>query len=172
MGIWHEKLNQSGQKLLCISGGQRGSDAGGLAAAYDNKLPTGGTVPNGWITLNGPNPALSKLGCVEHTSSKYAPRTYSNVKDSNGTIRLAYDFNTPGEICTKKAIDYYNKPYFDIDLKDPTFIFDVTKWIDDNKIVVLNCAGNAGRTKEEGNLIFQQVREYLGCIFRNYKHEN
>ena len=132
---------------------------------------TGGWVPKGWITLNGANPTLAKLGCVEHTSSKYAPRTYANVRDSDGTIRLAYDFGTPGELCTLKAIEFYNKPHIDIDLKDTTFIFDVTKWIDDNKIVVLNVAGAAGKTKEEGTLIFQQVREYLGCIFRAYEKE-
>lgn len=171
MGIWHEKLKQSGQKLLCISGGQRGSDSGGLAAARDRGLPTGGTAPKGWLTLNGQNPTLAKLGLIEHSSSKYAPRTYENCKLSDGTIRLAYDFNTPGELCTKKALEFYNKPHIDIDLKDPTFIFDVTDWIDKNKIVVLNCAGNAGKTKEEGTLIFQQVREYLGCIFRAYQKE-
>lgn len=141
---------------------------GGLAAAKDNGLETGGWAPKGWITLNGPNPTLAKLGLVEHKSSKYTPRTYANVKDSDGTIRLAYDFTTPGEKCTLKAIQYYNKPYLDIDLKDLTFIFYVTDWIYKNKIEVLNVAGNAGKTKGEGTFIFQQVREYLGKVFRNY----
>jgi hypothetical protein len=154
-----------------ISGGQRGADQGGIASAKDNGLETGGWVPKGWITLNGANPSLAKLGCIEHVSSKYPPRTYSNVKDSDGTIRLAYDFNTPGEICTKKAIDFYAKPYLDIDLADTTFIFDVTQWIEDNRIVTLNIAGNAGKTKEEGTKIFQEVRQYLGCIFRAYKKD-
>lgn len=171
MEIWYNKLNQLGQKLLIISGGQRGVDSSALAAAYDSKIPTGGWVPKGWMTLNGPNPVLSKLGCIEHTSSKYANRTYSNVRDSSGTLRLAYDFNTPGEICTLKAVHFYNKPWLDVDLSDLTFIFDVTDWIDKNGIKVLNIAGNAGKTKEEGTLIFQITRQYLGNIFKNYKKE-
>jgi hypothetical protein len=157
--------------IKVISGGQRGSDQGGLAAAKDNGLATGGWAPKGWITQNGPNPLLAKLGLKEHGSSKYPPRTYANVKDSDGTIRLAKDFNSPGEVCTLKAINFYNKPWLDIDLSDLTFIFDVTDWIDKNGIKVLNVAGNAGKTNEEGTLIFQTVRQYLGCIFRHYKKE-
>lgn len=149
-----------------ISGGQRGADQAGLAAARDLGLETGGWVPKGWITLNGANPTLAKLGCVEHTSSKYAPRTYSNVKDSDGTIRLAYDFGTPGELCTLKAIEFYNKPHFDIDLKDPIFFMNVFDWIEKNNILVLNVAGNAGKTKEEGTKIFQEVRSYMKSVFK------
>jgi len=134
-------------------------------------LATGGWVPRGWITKNGPMPSLAKLGCVEHKSDKYSPRTYSNVKDSDGTIRLAYDFNSPGERCTLKAIEFYSKPYFDVDLSDTAFIFDVTDWIDKNGIVVLNIAGNAGQTKEQGSAIFKEVRQYLNCVFRIYKSE-
>jgi len=171
MSIWHDKLKESEKKIICISGGQRGSDSGGLAAARDRGLPTGGYVPLGWITLNGPMPDLAKLGCIEHTSSKYSPRTYSNVKESDGTIRLAFDFSTPGEICTKKAIDFYSKPSFDIDLNDPAFIFDVIAWIDKNNIKVLNCAGNAGKTKADGSAIFKQVRSYLGAVLRAYSED-
>lgn len=154
-----------------ISGGQRGADQAGLAAAKDIGLETGGWAPRGWITLNGSNPLLARLGLKEHSSPKYPPRTYANVKDSDGTIRLAYDFNSPGEVCTLKAINFYNKPWFDVDLSDLTFIFDVTDWIDKNGIKVLNVAGNAGKTKEEGTLIFQIARQYLGNIFKNYKKE-
>jgi len=152
-----------------ISGGQRGADQGGLAAAKDMGLLTGGWVPYGWVTQNGPMPQLAKLGCVEHKSPKYPPRTYANVKEADGTIRLANDFNSYGERCTLKAIGYYEKPYFDIDLADPPFIFDVTDWIDKHNIHVLNVAGNAGKTKAEASIIFQQVRQYLGAVFRAYK---
>lgn len=169
MSIWHDKLKSSGKKLLVISGGQRGVDQAGLAAAVDMGLPTGGWAPHGWKTLNGSMPSLSKLGLIEHKSDKYPPRTYSNVKDSDGTIRLAHDFTTPGERCTKKAIDFYSKPHYDIDLKDPDFIFDVIDWIDDNNIKVLNVAGNAGKLKIEGTKIFISARKYLSCVFRAYK---
>jgi len=154
-----------------ISGGQRGADQGGLAAAHDMGLETGGWAPLGWITLNGAMPSLETLGLHQHNSPKYPPRTYANVKDSDGTIRLAYDFNSSGERCTFKAISYYEKPYFDVDLNDTPFVFDVTDWIDKHEIVVLNVAGNAGATKAQGSKIFSEVRDYLNCIFRAYKGE-
>lgn len=166
MGIWHDKLKESGKKLLCISGGQRGADSAGLAAAYDCGLPTGGTAPKGWITLNGPNPTLVKLGLIESTSPKYPPRTYDNCKLSDGTIRLAFDFTTPGEVCTLKAITFYEKPYLDINLKDMPSVIEVFDWMDKNQIKVLNIAGNAGKTKEEGTFIFQTVRSYLNKVFK------
>lgn len=155
-----------------ISGGQRGADQGGLAAAKDMGLITGGWVPYGWKTLNGSMPMLEKLGCKQHTSPNYKPRTFKNVKESDGTIRLAYDFNSPGERCTLKAIEFYGKPHYDIDLNDPDFIFDVTDWINKHHIAVLNVAGNAGHTKAQGNAIFKQVRQYLGCVFRAYREED
>lgn len=159
-------------KLVVCSGGQRGVDASALAAAFDVGLTTGGWAPLGWITKNGPMPSLAKLGLIEHTSSKYQPRTFANVRDSDGTIRLAYDHESAGEKCTLKAIQKYNKPYLDIDLNNELpFIFDVISWIDDNNIKVLNIAGNAGKTKEEGSKIFTQCRGYLKCIFRAYVGE-
>jgi hypothetical protein len=169
MSIWHDKLKESGKKLMCISGAQRGSDQGGIVAAYDCGLPTGGTVPLGWVTLNGPMPQLAKLGCIEHKSPKYPPRTYENVRDSDGTIRLAYDFSSAGERCTQKAIGFYSKPSFDVDLSNPAFIFDIVDFIDKNNIQVLNIAGNAGKTKAEASAIFNQVRQYLVSVFRAYK---
>jgi len=168
MGLWHDKLNKTGKRLLICSGGQRGADSGGLAAAHDLGLPTGGYAPKGWKTLNGMNMKLSLLGLIEHKSDKYPPRTYDNVKLSDGTIRLANDFNSPGELCTLKAIEYYNKPHLDINLNDKPFLFDVIDWIENNNIKVLNIAGNAGKTKEESIIIFNDVRQYLKSIFQNF----
>jgi len=49
------------------------------------------------------------------------------------------------------------------------FVFEVNDWIEQNGIVVLNVAGNAGATKSEGTQIFNIVREYLMKVFRAYK---
>jgi len=153
------------------SGGQYGVDLAALAAARDCGLITGGTAPLGYKTVYGPRPSLAKLGLIEHTSPNYSPRTYCNVKDSDATLLIANDFNSPGTICTKKAIQFYNKLSFECDLKDLPFIFDVTDWIDKNNIVILNVAGNRGKDPEESTKIFQEVRQYLGCIFRAYKKD-
>jgi hypothetical protein len=151
------------------SGGQYGVDIAALAAAKDCGLQTGGWVPRGWKTKWGPRQQLAKLGLKEHSSVQYSPRTYANVKDTDGTLILAYDFNSPGTRCTKKALAFYEKPCLEIDLSNKMFIFDVTDWIDKNGIIVLNVAGNAGKTKLEGSLIFKQVREYLGNVFKAYE---
>ncbi len=171
MSIWHDKLKESGKKLMVISGGQRGADAGSLAAAFDIGLPTGGMAPKGWRTKNGPNPTLAKLGLVESTSSNYSNRTYDNVKQSDGTIILSYDFTSAGTRLTEKAVGFYSKPLFKVDLNDKDFIFDIVFWINENQIKVLNCAGNGGKTKAEGTAIFNQVRQHLRAVFRAYKGE-
>lgn len=151
-----------------ISGGQYGADVGGLAAAYDSKIPTGGFAPKGYKTIYGSNPKLKVLGLVECESPSYRVRTYENVKHSDGTIRLAYSFETPGEKCTLHAIKTFKKPHIDIDLNSPLDPFDVVKWLVDYKIKVLNVAGNAGYSKEESDLIFKRVREYLKLVLKEY----
>lgn len=153
------------------SGGQYGVDIAALAAAKDCGLMTGGFIPLGFKTKYGTRPELAKLGLVEHKSPHYSPRTYDNIKYTDGTLILAYDFNSPGTCLTKKGVAFYSKPSFEVDLKDPTFFFDVTDWIDNNNIVVLNVAGNSGKTKAESSLIFQQARHYLNNVFKTYKGE-
>jgi hypothetical protein len=147
-----------------VSGGQRGADQGGLDAGYCCDIETGGWAPKGYLTLDGYTPNLSLFSVKEHNSPYYAPRTFANVKDSDGTIRFAYDFNTKGELCTLKAINQYKKPYFDVDLnKEITneIINDIIDWIRVNKIEILNVAGNAGNTKDKSLDIHFKVRDCL-----------
>lgn len=151
-----------------FSGGQRGVDLSALAAAHDIGLETGGWAPLNWKTKNGPRPELAKLNLLQSDSDNYKIRTYLNVKDTDGTLILAYDFNSSGIRCTKKAIDFYQKPFFECNLNDLPFIFDVTDWLDTNEIVILNVAGNSGRTKKEGTKIFIESRKYLTNVFRAY----
>ncbi len=132
--------------LKLISGGQCGADAAGLKAAAGFGFETGGWIPKGWLTENGPKPSLAIFGLKEHSSSKYPSRTYANVKDSDGTIRFAANFQSPGEICTLKAINQYNKLHIDVNLNDPISPIEVAEWIKNNKITVLNVAGNREST--------------------------
>ena len=90
-----------------ISGGQTGADQAGLIVARRFGLPTGGWMPHGWKTATGPNPQLGQeFGLREHAGD-YAARTAANVRDSDGTIRLAASFQTLGERCTAKWIKHY-----------------------------------------------------------------
>ena len=78
-----------------ISGGQTGADMGGLLAAIDLGIRTGGWAPKGWITEAGPNPELREYGLVQHSSPNYPPRTRMNCQDSDLTAIFG-DMKSPG----------------------------------------------------------------------------
>ena len=128
-----------------ISGGQTGADIAGLKAAKLRGLETGGTMTKGWKTLKGPKPEYEEMyGMEESDTFDYPTRTRDNVESSHGTVRFATDFWSPGEICTKKAIDFYGRPYYDV-LADENawdLLPEVVGWIKRNKIEILNVAGN------------------------------
>ncbi len=131
-----------------ISGAQTGADIAGLEVAKKFGLETGGTIPFGYKTLDGPRTEYREMYGVEmHQSSSYVPRTRLNVKNSDGTIRLAFNFESRGEVCTQKAIDDYKKPFCDVPLSNFEEGIDlVVFWIKSENIEVLNVAGNAEQT--------------------------
>lgn len=130
-----------------ISGGQTGADIAGLKAAVILGLPTGGTMPNGWITLDGPKPEYAELyGMVEHPRKGYPARTEANVINSDGTVRFARDFKSAGEKCTLTCIKWFNRPYFDVNINKPASVEDFRNWIVEKNISVLNVAGNSEQT--------------------------
>src|SRR5262252_5551797 len=146
-----------------ISGGQTGADQAGLRAARAMGIETGGWVPFGCVTEDGPNPALLKeYDLKEMDSDKYPPRTEANVRDSDGTMRFAANFATAGERCTLKAIKWFNKPYFDVDWNNPPSIQQAVEWIVANKVKTLNVAGNRESTNPG---IGSFVEQYLVQVF-------
>lgn len=164
-----------GKIIKVISGGQVGSDQGGLAAAFDLQIETGGMAPKGYKTRWGSEPRLFKLGLTESDSEKYTSRTLWNVENSSGTVRFAYDFTSSGEIFTLKAIKRYKKPHFSIQLKDVEdgnfLIFDILDWFKKYDIKILNVAGNAGETKQQSTKIFSLVRKNLKLWIGKYNEE-
>jgi hypothetical protein len=159
-----------------ISGGQTGADQAGLRAAVILGLGTGGWAPFGWRTLDGPAPWLEESGLRE-ANGGYAFRTELNVRDADGTVRFAADFNSPGERCTLNALKKHGKPYIDFNplspsAHPPTF----KKWLIDNQIRVLNVAGNAEQTAPGMfNAVVAFLVHALGTPARttvmNQKHE-
>lgn len=135
-----------------ISGGQIGVDMAGVGTAHLVGLETGGMMPKGFRTKLGPlSPTMVKaFGFEEHGSPYYAPRTAWNVKHSDGTIRLAHNFDSPGEKCTLRYIKQYDKPRRDVPLRFKDGRWQATDvpenvayWINANNIETLNVAGNA-----------------------------
>jgi Circularly permutated YpsA SLOG family len=157
-----------------ISGGQTGADQAGLIVARRFGIPTGGWMPRGWKTATGPDPRLGReFGLREHAGD-YAARTAANVRDSDGTIRLAASFQTLGERCTAKWIKYYQKPSIDVDIRSPRPVAEVVAWVRENAIRVLNVAGNAqprSRTAlAHGITAFATA--YLADLFRQLGHRD
>lgn len=144
-----------------ISGGQTGADVAGLAAARIFLMSTGGTAARGFGTETGPNLELKNLGLVE--GGNYNQRTYKNVENSDGTIRLAVNFNSPGERCTLEAIERYKKPHFDVNLLDPILCSYAALWITSNEIKILNVAGN--RESSAKISVYKNVFNYLCGLF-------
>lgn len=155
-----------------ISGGQTGADQGALYAAKSCGIKTGGWMPKGFITQNGPNARMAKFfGMKEHESPKYPPRTFANVRDSDGTIRIANDFGSYGELCTMRALKQYKKPYLDIKfykrkLNSTEVVEEIIDWIKEEGIQVLNVAGNAEKTAPG---IQNFTTQLLTDVFRKLK---
>jgi hypothetical protein len=134
-----------------ISGGQTGVDHAALRMALEAGLKTGGFAPFGYRTLAGPNLELRDVyGLQELGTSNYPARTERNVIESDGTLRIARDFSTPGEQCTLRFLRIHGKPFLDVkeagasaDLKQ---VVRVANWIQELNITTLNVAGNSETT--------------------------
>lgn len=129
-----------------ISGGQTGADRAALIAAKRRGFQTGGYMPRGFMTSEGPNPALAKeFGLLEHPGG-YRERTWANVAMADATLRFAQRWSSPGEICTLNALRHYHKPYRDINLADGPGWDEIAEWLANSRVTVLNVAGNSERT--------------------------
>ncbi len=160
--------------IKICSGGQNGSDLAALEAAKLVGFPTGGCMPKGFLNHDGQNLHFAALyGVTEHSSPKYPPRTYENAKNSDATLRFAVDFSTAGELCTLKAIRQYDKLFLDVQMKkdenvepNPKSVDFIVKWIVDNKIKVLNVAGNSNKTH---HLMQEKVRNFMIAVLTKLK---
>lgn len=93
-----------------ISGGQAGWDVAALRAAKAVGLRTGGWMPKGFLTVQGPRPQYGpEYGIVEHESADWAPRTFANVRDSDRTV-IFTNSETRGTQLTLAACAKYGRP--------------------------------------------------------------
>ena len=172
-----------------ISGGQTGSDIGGVMAAKMFGIETGGWMPNGWKTSAGSRPEYrTQYGMTEHVGD-YKERTRANVEDSDATVRFACYWSSAGERCTKRAILDYDKPYWDVDVINlASYDWDAPdavmscchpkhfiRWLEEKKVETLNVAGNRqgdfySKTGER-HTIQDFVVVYLSYVFRQLGFE-
>lgn len=89
--------------MKVISGGQTGVDVLALEIAKELGIETGGWMPYGFMTEDGPKPEMADLYVVrEYPRSGYPPRTKQNVEDADLTIWYGTT-DSPGFRCTKHA---------------------------------------------------------------------
>lgn len=135
------------QILRIISGGQTGADQGGLEAAKILRIPTGGWMPRGFLTEAGRRPEFAKLYEMrEHSQAEYTPRTEANVLYADGTLIFG-DVTSVGsrnthDFCTKHHKPCYVLPWRSGQPVPIDSLPDFLRWLADNKITILNVAGN------------------------------
>ena len=163
-----------------ISGGQCGGDAGGLAAAFDAGLVTGGHCPADWRTDRGPQPLLKQFGLVCTASPDYPDRTRLNIKNSDGTIIFGRNFGSPGTILTWNECKKTGKPVMKVstDIGSSELfgdniqqtIYNIVDFIKDNQISVLNVAGN--RDKGLSTEVHDMTHLFLDATFQGLDELN
>lgn len=140
--------------VYVISGGQTGVDITALRAAQAAGYYTGGMMPRGGRTDDGPHlDWAAEFGLQFSKCVSYGPRTWWNARAGDGTLWLGEP--SAGRTLT---LDYC------VQLRRPTYCLDrlalragdealalhadfIKKWIVHHQIITLNVAGNRERTQ-------------------------
>jgi hypothetical protein len=148
-----------------VSGGQSGADQAGWRAAKAAGIATGGWMPFGFKTEDGPRPEFAGLyGAKEHRSSDYRDRTISNIGLADVSI-LFGDPSTHGSLLLKRVAADVGKPVFKVRWHDegatPSYMVgQLERW---GGRIVVNVAGNR-ESSSPG--IGDWVESYLAEVFR------
>jgi hypothetical protein len=120
-----------------ISGGQTGADQGGLEAADALDLETGGTMPKGFQTEDGPNPKLAQQYGLTEGPNGYRARTKKNVLDADATL-LFGRMSSAGSKLTLHLCRQFDIPFFVNPPHDQ-----IVSWLKAfDEVDILNVAGN------------------------------
>ena len=151
-----------------VSGGQTGADQGGWRAARACGVATGGWMPLGWLTEDGPRPDLAALyGAAEMPTARYRARTEQNVRDSDATLWFG-SVDSPGAKVTLQAAESMGKPRMIVRAGREVRPSDVAAWIAEQRVRVLNVAGNR-ESKAPG--IGGRVERFLCVVFARLGYE-
>ena len=143
-----------------VSGGQTGADRAALDFAIEHGIPHGGWCPRGRKSEDGTISAHYQL--KETPGSNYLQRTEWNVRDSDGTVVFSIAPVLTGG--SKKTVDLahkHHKPVIHIarDGGPASPAQALLRFIQDNKIKVLNVAGPRGSKEPD---VYAFVKDVLG----------
>lgn len=150
-----------GYRPTIITGGQTGVDQAAWRAAAAVGLPTGGWMPRGFLTLDGPRPEFAELyGAREHATERYPGRTEANVIESDATLWMGDHSSAGGRLTLDTCINLV-KPVFVVAFGDrPGASID---FILRYRPARLNVAGN--RERPDGTL-GPRAERFLLAVFR------
>lgn len=155
-----------------ISGSQMGSDLGGLYAAKNCNIQTGGWVLRNNKTETGDRPDLITLfDLTELNSRSYPQRTLANVNEADATWIFFYKKLDGGTELTVNYCQQLKKIYLLVDLaSDEEYQVDrMIAFLNAAKPEILNIAGNR-ESKSPG--IQEKVRFLLEKVFNSVPHSN
>lgn len=153
-----------------VSGGQTGADQGGLMAAWERGIPTGGWAPREFRTNLGPNPLLEVLGLETTPQSNYHRRTCLNAQEADATIIFGYDLTSPGSRLTYQEATSTGKPVFcfefphgrDEEVQEVRLVEAAVAFLLEHRPAILNVAGNRDTDATLSN--YQATRRLLGLV--------
>jgi hypothetical protein len=122
-----------------VSGGQTGVDRAALDVALELGVACGGWCPRGRRAEDGTIPPHYPLR--ETPSLDYRQRTTWNVRDTDGTLILAWGEPRGGSARTVREAVRLGKPVLVIDLSAQPDCDRARDWLAARKVLVLNVAG-------------------------------
>lgn len=125
--------------LTIISGGQTGVDRAALDIAIETGIPHSGWCPQGRLAEDG---TISDRYHLQETQDKdYKTRTRLNVQDSDGTLIINRGVLDGGTAITLRFAQDLKKPVLVINLEQQQIPGEISAWLSDQQIKVLNIAG-------------------------------
>jgi hypothetical protein len=150
-----------------LSTGQTKGDQAGWRAAATFGVPSGGWMPHGFWTEQGPRPGFAvRHGATELTLESKLTAIESNVRDSDATLWVG-DTTTQRAQATVRACHRFAKPCLPV---YPAAAFEpahVADWIELNKIKVLHVASN--RESDEPG-VGQRAERFLDQVLERLGH--
>jgi len=146
--------------IKIISGGQTGVDRGALDAALDLGVPCGGWCPEDRMAEDGRIP--DKYPLIILAESGYRKRTKQNVRDSDATVIIYFDYIYPkgGTELTLLECIKQSKAYLLIDGNEISIERAAERiylFCHQNNITTLNVAGPKGANLPQAHSYTQKV---------------
>ena len=148
-------------KITVVSGGQSGVDRAALDIAIEFGLGHGGWCPKGRIAEDGIIPEQYELKETPLTSVEQ--RTEWNVRDSDGTLIVAFGDLKEGTLFTKERVICFGRPLFLQQEALEVRLEDFHKWLCENEIKVLNVAGP--RESYAPGYVYKRTVQILRYLF-------